>query len=316
MNPIYSLNQSNQSSKKAPPNCFKNSYEIDANGLNGVIFKTEPCITFDDYQIQEQNLQPNPIVRPKVEKISRKRLERRLERLSNARSFNCASPNCNFSVYSKKKYINHLIEHRLNDDPPPFSCRNCKRTFYSFEKNSKHCCFQSERCYICFENFHCTKLIKHLHKAHRATSLKCAVGSCVEKFESVMLLNFHIRVVHHNQQLEHKCTSCPQQFRTLINRKLHMQRCQKVKLVCDICGYVGSRNLLVYHMKTHVKLKGEIVCRDCGAVTSNINTYSFHRVRAHGAEPKFKCPDCGLGFNRLFHVNRHRNRVHLKIDSK
>lgn len=169
---------------------------------------------------------------------------------------------------------NHMIDihghynGRMQGQPRPIQCENCKGTFLTQSALRLHLCYEDEpipkkkinepyQCQHCEKSFKSRKTFRyHLQSAHiEEKRYKCT--KCDYSTKTSSLLASHVQRVH-VKELSHMCSMCGKRFfaRVSLNkhvRKVHSQVCVKPDLVFD-CDHCNSsfphKSSLVKHLES------------------------------------------------------------------
>ncbi|XP_033231804.1 zinc finger protein 117-like [Belonocnema kinseyi] len=85
----------------------------------------------------------------------------------------------------------------------------------------------------------------------------------------------------------------------------------------NITHNVPVYKLLAYENQKLPELKQEqknYKCETCARAYKRSCTLSYHRRFVCGVKPQFACEFCGKEFKHKFHLSRHVNEIHLKIN--
>eukprot|EP00092_Neocalanus_flemingeri_P069517 GFUD01085206.1.p1 GENE.GFUD01085206.1~~GFUD01085206.1.p1 ORF type:complete len:307 (-),score=43.89 GFUD01085206.1:46-966(-) len=137
---------------------------------------------------------------------------------------------------------------------------------------------------------HCRKIVKNPNPdTHNCAPIvrKQRTGPFICKFcDAVFRTNgavfYHEKTVHSDTPSE--CNLCEKVFRSYLQLKDHMKKVHVEKTACNICG------VLVKDIKDH-----------------------HETVHLDDVHKKFRCEECGKGFNENQKLNDHKMNVHLKL---
>lgn len=191
---------------------------------------------------------------------------------------------CNFEHIYLKSFKTHQAKHsRVNQ----FQCKQCEIYFKDRTELSKH---------------------QMVHK------LKCEL--CSEEFENIPSRNYHVKVVHKDDDRLIKCDQCDRIYTSkksyLEHKRFHRYR---KPVQCPVCGLFVSH--LKSHMQRHSNSSADFVCDKCPmkfrhkqsfkrhmlSHSHNVNTSSMHNHT-------YSCPKCPKKFSASTKLSRHL-KIHL-----
>ncbi|XP_011300166.1 zinc finger protein 41-like isoform X2 [Fopius arisanus] len=266
--------------------------------------------------------------------------------------------------------------------PIKFFCRLCNRMMWDIRALKVHanCKRPRHTCKYCLENFcvknllrlhlnkehrqammedeaiekmscaYCQKLFvdkkiyyDHVYQTHERIHLKLHCKRCKKKFETVELVNQHMKDVHgvplkikrlyscpqcdrkftrrsvmedhkntHSGKTPQTCTICHKKFRTYAARWAHVQRHGSNGFFCDYCQ---KKFLNKRHMKSHIMShrppeEWEYICEVCDARFPQKFRLTNHK-RKHTGEKKYLCDICGSKFGQKSNLDKHMRNLHI-----
>lgn len=121
-------------------------------------------------------------------------------------------------------------------------------------------------------------------KKHSDKKFECKI--CFKFFLSSISLYYHMRNMHSEKKLLHKCTLCTASFGYHISiqrhiEKHHAKEKNEVKYTCDICGeQYYLKNYLQSHMRTHSQ-PFKCLHEDCTKTFTNVGGRRRHYLSKH-----------------------------------
>lgn len=147
-----------------------------------------------------------------------------------------------------------IIAETQPDDPRPYPCHICRKTFQSVSNRNTHLQSHNQGTCISF-------LISFLIFAYTENSYKC--GECGQGFKSKVYVNKHIKSVH--TVAYHECTQCAAQFDSTAKYEYHMKSHDPNKKYK--CKYCEKSFLQHHHLSNHERTHTGIrpfLCNICG----------------------------------------------------
>ena len=165
------------------------------------------------------------------------------------------------------------------------------------------------QCSLCHRYFSTDKsLVLHLIDHKEGASLDC--DYCEKTYVDKHLLKRHTE----RHLIRHKCSDCPEEFRSLFLLDKHMLSHATNGLgsyKCDTCTKVFClQAMLRMHKKHHKREQNQYVCEFCGNISCNINRWRAHK-RRHTGEA-FQCDVCDKKFLQKETLTAHR-AVHTGV---
>lgn len=203
-----------------------------------------------------------------------------------------------------------------------FKCQYCDNRFiephFLFEHIKIRHTFPCDKCKMKFP--YKISLIKHQMATHgperelqyrevikKVPFYKISCPECGMKFAELRHLNVHMKKNNHKEALAVKQTT---RSTAGITRK---QRLPIAKKACVDCGLeLKPEELLRHRLEVHKSRHNcpSFECDLCGFKISGRTTFTAHMMINHLPRESHKCEDCGLLFDRLLLLVRHKNRVH------
>lgn len=138
---------------------------------------------------------------------------------------------------------------------------------------------------------------------------------------SKISLRIHHRKVHSTMEQMYECSDCftifdSQQSFHKHKIKMHISEKENTKWVCRYCktSFSGVRALRDHVTVYHAIIKPQIPCsvKSCNKVFLTTKRLRAH-IRVHDDDAKEMCPECGLMLTSKHNLQKHINRVHLRL---
>ena len=222
---------------------------------------------------------------------------------------------CSEAFNTSKRLIKHykLIHKIIKCDYCPeesatlFSALNHINEVHPEMKTEFDVKFRVHKCNIegCDKNFFTEKgLSKHRVKVHRIRRSKKIQDS--EDSSSTL------------------CSDCGASFQTFKELKKHRSTHNKREYskthrltpkACRLCGetFIGNYRLTIHMFKVHDV--GALVCDDCGEKFQREREFKSHKEKKH-LKIKFECKFCEKSFNVERYLDRHMKRVHTSNEER
>ncbi|KAK9873614.1 hypothetical protein WA026_023293 [Henosepilachna vigintioctopunctata] len=137
---------------------------------------------------------------------------------------------------------------------------------------------------------------------------------CSEVFHTEAGIIRHCRSTGHIMTYRFKCELCSSTFRLRRYYKMHLQRHNESKCICEICGAIIFSNNLRRHLDIHNDKRIHI-CQICGKTYARKGVLDIHIKTQHsGKDNKSLCFICGKSFGTLSLLNSHLNHKHVEDD--
>ncbi|CAG0886600.1 unnamed protein product [Cyprideis torosa] len=218
-----------------------------------------------------------------------------------------------------------LKQHQLTHGEPKCQCPDCPKKFVTDQQMRKHAKKHTRSRQFEFECSRCLKVFAfaknlqyHVDTAHLGIRPH-ACPQCPERFEHVLGLRHHVKVVHDGSGKQG--TSKAKKVRSK-NSKASDQPAKNVGDVpsephaldakgfveCLECQAKFAVEAFFHHMKdTHGIGEVSIQCHDCPKVLTSRKGFSLHQKGNHG--PEKQCPVC----RKLIPCSAKEYKTHLKI---
>ncbi|KRT81216.1 zinc finger protein, partial [Oryctes borbonicus] len=252
---------------------------------------------------------------------------------------------CNicYKIYSSVQILEkHRCVHVAREKY--FSCKVCRKTFYTMSRLRLHAdVHQKERykCTIChrlfplrstlkrhiinqhYKEFACTicnfkcnskSILKQHYETHSIENLhKCE--TCGKEFARRDTLVIHIKCVHDNiniydNHMKRRMNSSETNRCTICSKTFkrldkHVAHTHFSKHVCNICNRkCGSKSALSDHIRTHTGDR-PYKCEFCGKGFAQRGTLGVHIQCAHKKEKPYVCETCGKAFTLKGSLTKH-----------
>ncbi|KAJ2948866.1 hypothetical protein O0L34_g5793 [Tuta absoluta] len=195
------------------------------------------------------------------------------------------------------------------------------------ENVPKHTTIFEFKCLMCFEVFDTrVNLTHHYKKVHKPintatcdlnnystvvvdgeTKFKC--GLCDKIYNRRGITQEHIKYVH-DKNRPYTCKVCGRTYRRVTEIIQHLRAHNGVKLFCSYnCGYSSAYiGCLKTHEKTH-RNEYKYKCEECGKGFEVRTWYEEHQNIHTGAKP-FVCNICGLAYPFKKYLVKHKTNTH------
>ena len=239
------------------------------------------------------------------------------DHLKNVHDVEYKCSKCGKRLSSEKKLKMHLYHrHRFGDYRPPQPTIPCRHQCgNSFNKNGlliheRYCVKTEIPCELCGKMVLQSKMYVHM-KNHRKRDQPLV--NCKLCGKDVKHIKEHERLNHSGEKrvLPKKvCSVCGEYFTNISN---HMKRVHGhgEKIQCDVCEYKASSTYdLLRHKESHDAIPQP--CEQCGVMVKHMRQ---HILATHTPDDqrKYRCQDCGKGFDAPSYLDKHRMSVHLKL---
>lgn len=227
-------------------------------------------------------------------------------------TYSCDDCDAYFYSPREKRLHNSNCERKL-------ICRYCGEKFKLRAKKSQHEMKHLEAecgrlCFICGVKLKTSNVLdNHVRMVHRRFEpgvFPCP--KCPKTFPLRAKLNFHVRTVHVLIR-SLLCDQCGSSFKnpgSLRHHKIRKHLDINTRVECTICSKSLLKHSLSRHMLSH---RGyTIKCPTCDRMFKQRSTLRQH-MRIHDEKRKYKCEVCGVGFNRLDNLRKHKKAVHQKV---
>jgi len=207
-----------------------------------------------------------------------------------------------------------LKEHMDIHAEPKFICNldGCDKKFHSKSNYNAHIDVihlknKTESCDVCGKMFYNKTLLRKHKASHGSNQFECPHCDYVAKCKKT--INSHIKAIHYEDT-----AVCPICHKTVSNQnilKSHINRVHNGQKMfgCRKCSMkFFSKYDLLQHEKTHEPADGDesLRCSICSVVFKNMKNLKNHLDYVHrNPEPKHVCYQCGKGFKKTYHLNRH-----------
>ena len=224
----------------------------------------------------------------------------------NIRKFQC--PVCNKSF----PYDNSLKMHMmLHTGTKPFMCCICSKGFVSKSAlhvhEASHVDGKPHECETCHKHYKTPMLLRAHRRRHTSDGTRFMCDICGNTFMYKSNLEAHY-VVHGDSRI-YTCKTCNKSFKTYATLYSHqLVHRAEVPFRCNNCGKsFKTKERVRAHEKRHLGLK-PFSCTLCGNSFPDKGGLSKHTKTVHAASPRFACPVCAKGCNRMDNL-----RVHMKV---
>lgn len=126
-------------------------------------------------------------------------------------------------------------------------------------------------------------------------------------------------IVQHLKSLErlYECSICCESFNVYNQLYRHKQKMHEEveKYVCNVCGksLTGASALKNHIMLYHSETPPSISCPMAGCTKICVTTKQLqNHIKTHNGDKEI-CPECGLLVANKHNLEKHINRVHLKV---
>ncbi|XP_075157437.1 zinc finger Y-chromosomal protein 2-like [Haematobia irritans] len=146
-----------------------------------------------------------------------------------------------------------------------------------------------------------------LHYRNEHPNEKCYATCCGRKFAKRCGIYEHIQVhLDPNTFRCNVCGKCSTSSRNLSKhiRELHTDEGKKRPFQCQVCQkHFQNKTNLRTHMETHLEVKEEHMCRDCGKGFSTEQRRKVHERTVHNVDRV--CEECGKIVHGIYALKRH-----------
>ena len=222
------------------------------------------------------------------------------------RRFQC--PVCGKSFPYDNSLKMHLM---LHTGTRPFLCCICNKGFVSnsalLVHKASHADGKPHECDTCHKRYKTPMLLRAHRRRHTSDGTRFMCDICGNTFMYQSNLAAHY-VVHGDQRV-FSCKTCDKSFKTYATLYSHqLVHRADVPFACSACDKsFKTRERLRAHEKRHLGLK-PFGCSLCGGSFPDKGGLSKHTKSVHAANPRFACPVCAKGCNRMDNL-----RVHMKV---
>lgn len=201
-------------------------------------------------------------------------------------------------------------------------CQKIVRTRTNFTKHMRNHIPNSYKCRTCGDKFNGITQRNFHEQSHSTESLVCNI--CSSRFGTIRYLKQHMRRMHSDSQVRHKCTLCSNDFRSPTVLEKHLKaHAENKTIACNVCNKtLGNSSSLIHHMKLHSGLRSYL-CRYCGKAYAQISSKIAHEKKKHKIEkqserktppPKkpetYLCSVCSSSFDKRKYLQQHIKRMH------
>lgn len=153
-----------------------------------------------------------------------------------------------------------------------------------------------------------SRLIQHL-LSHRGATVFCC-EECEEVFLSESQLDHHTSALHSDNVVSFECNQCGKCLSSKRGLKKHqLTHCEEKNFKCLECGKeFSTRKNLTQHLRVHSEREFE--CEDCGIQFKWKGDLLRHKKNIHSGIANYICNECGKGFVRKRHLERHISYSH------
>lgn len=207
-------------------------------------------------------------------------------------------------------------------------CQKIVRTRTNFTKHMRNHIPNSYECRTCGDKFNGITQRNFHEQSHSTESLVCNI--CRSSFGTVRYLKQHMRRMHSDSQVRHKCTLCANDFRSPTVLEKHLKaHAENKTIACTVCDKtLGNSSSLIHHMKLHSELRAYL-CRYCGKAYAQISSKIAHEKKKHKIEkqlekkeppPKkpdtYLCSVCTSSFDKRKYLQQHIKRMHSESSGR
>jgi len=163
----------------------------------------------------------------------------------------------------------------------------------------------------------CNKTVKNLSpESHICAPIvkKQRIGPficrfCDKEFRTNGAVFYHEKTVHSETPSE--CELCDKVFRSYLQLKEHMKKVHVEKTACNICG-VMVKDIKEHHETVHMEdVYKKYRCEDCGKGFNENQKLKDHQMNVHLRLRPYKCRHgCEMAYNDRSNRNQHEKRKH------
>ncbi|XP_063983879.1 zinc finger protein 62 homolog [Diachasmimorpha longicaudata] len=223
---------------------------------------------------------------------------------------------CEKDFGSSSSLKNHI--EAIHDKIPKYECRTCKKKFFNKKNLQTHERIHLKlHCKRCRKKFETVELVNQHMKDVHDVPLKAkrfyTCPHCDRKFTRRSIMEDHKNT--HSGKTPQTCPICHKKFRTYAARWAHFQRHGSDGFFCDYCQkkFINKRHLKTHIMGHRPSEEWPYICEICGARFPQIFRLTNHR-RKHTGEKKYLCDVCGAKYVQKSHLDKHIRKLHITQD--
>lgn len=252
---------------------------------------------------------------------------------------------CDYSTHLQAYLNTHtLTKHNSNG----IKCTKCEETFASRHmlRNHRKICVAPKKikrsvpnsglntCPNCHKNYLWKSgLSKHLQICGSTNLEYFQCDHCNYKSPRKNDLRCHLEAKHMPQDPNsNRCKNCGKRFSRVTYFKSHLKLCGQpedvkrsfLRFTCDYCQHkTYEKPQLINHIRTR-HLPRDLMsykCKNCGKLYNSCSSLNYHlrscgRTRPLAKLKFYYCDDCDYKATRKFHLIKHIQNIHLKVNYK
>ncbi|XP_013102886.2 zinc finger protein 62 homolog isoform X6 [Stomoxys calcitrans] len=240
------------------------------------------------------------------------------------KTFQCEK--CSKTFSSKASFEHHMVAKHVPREEFKFECPECKKKFPTSERLNRHLKLHNpEKLFVCDQ---CGKTFPDLsrlklHNRHEhfnepkpeRVPQQCVY--CGKWYSSASSIYKHLRNIHANNDVEHRCHICGFVSTTATALKKHIQFNHEMvrKYKCTVCekAFKRPQDLKVY---IHIYIYKEAFHRNILLLSSTpfggflLFLFLQEHMATHTGEALYSCVNCGTTFKSKANMFHHRRRFH------